>query len=44
MGVKNYKVPQAEVIEMDLQSVLCQSTGNTEDFTLGDNYGESDWD
>ena len=43
MGIKDYKAPRAEVIEVNVQGVLCQSTGNTENFTLGNNYGEDDW-
>ena len=42
MEIKDYKAPQAEVIEVNVQNVLCQS-GDTEKFTLGNSYGEDDW-
>ena len=43
MEIKNYRAPQAKVVELYVQGVLCQS-GDTEKFTLGDNrYGEDDW-
>lgn len=28
MEIKDYKAPQAEVIEVNVQNVLCQSDGN----------------
>ena len=41
---KTYKAPRAEVIEVNMQNVLCQS-GDTEKFILGDNrYDESEWE
>ena len=45
MGIKDYKAPRAEVIEVNIQNVLCGSdNGDTEKFILGDNrYGEEDW-
>ena len=42
MEIKEYKAPRAEVIEVNVQGVFCQS-GDTEKFTLGSNYGEDDW-
>lgn len=44
MEIKDYKAPRAEVIEVNVQNVLCQSNGNTERFTLGNSYGEDDWE
>ena len=32
MEIKIYKSPQAEVIEVDVQSVLCQSNGYPTEF------------
>ena len=43
MEIKDYKAPRAEVIEVNVQNVLCQS-GDTEKFTLGNSYGEDDWE
>lgn len=44
MEIKDYKAPQADLIEVNAQSVLCQSTGNTEKFDKSDfSYGEEDW-
>ena len=42
MEIKDYKAPRAEVIEVNVQGVLCQS-GDTEKFTLGNSYDEDDW-
>lgn len=45
MEIKDYKAPRAEVIEVNMQNVLCGSeNGDTEKFILGNSYGESDWD
>ena len=45
MGIKDYKAPRAEVIEVNIQNVLCGSdNGDTENFTLGNSYGEDDWE
>ena len=47
MEIKTYKAPQAKVIEIKVQSMLCQSQlgENTESFTLGSySYDESNWD
>ena len=44
---KAYKAPQAKVIEIKVQSMLCQSQlgENTESFTLGSySYDESSWE
>ena len=44
MEIKEYKSPRAEVIEVNMQNVLCGSeNGNTENFTIGNRYGEDDW-
>ena len=46
MEIKEYKAPRAEVIEVNVQNVLCGSPDgeNTEKFTLGTNhYDEDDW-
>ena len=37
----NYISPLCKVIEVKTQTVLCQS--GTEDYSLGNNYGEGDW-
>ena len=42
MEIKEYRSPRVDVIEVNVQNVLCQS-GDTEKFTLGNNYGEDDW-
>ena len=46
MEIKDYKAPRAEVIEVNMQNVLCGSeNGDTEKFILGDNrYDESEWE
>lgn len=42
---ETYKSPQAEVLEVKVQSLLCQSNGNTEKFDMsGFNYGDDDWE
>ena len=42
---KTYKAPKAKVVEVNVQGMLCQSNGNTENFTLGSNsYNEDDWE
>ena len=44
MEIKDYKTPQAKVIEVNVQGVLCQS-GGTEKFGMsGNSYNEDDWD
>lgn len=41
---KAYKAPQAKTIEVNVQGMLCQSTG-TEKFSMsGNSYGEDDWE
>ena len=46
MEIKDYKAPQAKVVEVNVQGVLCGSeNGNTEKYTLGSNsYDESEWE
>ena len=48
MEIKDYAAPQAEVIEVNAQKVLCLSGvdgENTERFTLGDqSYGDDDFE
>ena len=47
MEIKTYKSPQAKVVKVNVQRVLCQSQlgENTESFTLGSySYDESNWE
>lgn len=45
MEIRTYKAPQAKVVEVKVQGILCGSeNGNTEKFTLGNSYDESDWE
>lgn len=43
-SMKRYRSPQAKVVEMNLQGILCQSS-LTEGFGMsGNSYDEDDWE